>query len=99
MPTFIALISETQYGEENIYDSVVRAERFVERAEKRGIKVIGQYWTMGSYDGVLILEAPNAQDVSSLLLSLAAGGAVRTQTMRAFKSDEMRAVLERSQES
>jgi len=99
MATFIALISETQYGEENIYDSVVRAERFKERAERRGIKVKSQYWTMGSYDGVLVLEAATAQEVSSLLLSLASGGAVRTQTFQAFDSDEMRSILERSQES
>jgi uncharacterized protein with GYD domain len=99
MATFIALISETQYGEENIYDSVVRAERFKERAERRGIKIKSQYWTMGPYDGVLVLEAPSAQEVSSLLLSLAAGGAVRTQTIQAFDSDEMRSILERSQES
>ena len=98
MPTFITLISETQYGEENIYDSVVRAERFKERAQKRGIQIKGQYWTMGSYDGVLVLEAANAQEVSSLLLSLAAGGAVRTQTMQAFESAEMRSMLERSQD-
>jgi len=99
MATFIALISETQFGEENIYDSVVRAERFKERAEKRGIKVKSQYWTTGPYDGVLVLEAPDAQSVSALLLSLAAGGAVRTQTYQAFDSDEMRAILGRSQES
>ena len=99
MATFIALISETQYGEENIYDSLVRAERFKERAEKRGIKVKGQYWTMGSYDGVLVLEAATVEDVSALLISLAAGGAVRTQTLQAFDSDEMRSILDRSQQS
>lgn len=98
MATFIALVSETQFGEENIYDSVVRAKRFKERAEERGIKVKGQYWTMGPHDGVLILEAKSAQEVSSLLLSLAAGGAVRTETYQAFDAEEMRAILEKSQQ-
>lgn len=98
MPTFIALISETQAGEENIYDSVARAERFNERAEKAGVKVKGQYWTMGAYDGVLVLEAADAREVSSLLLGLAAGGAVRTQTLQAFEGGEMRTILERSQQ-
>ena len=96
MATFIALVSETQFGEENIYDSVARAERFRERAEERGIRVQGQYWTMGPFDGVLVLEAPSAESVSSLLLSLGSGGAVRTQTFQAFDADQMRTILERS---
>jgi uncharacterized protein with GYD domain len=98
MATFIALVSETQFGEENIYDSVARAERFRERAQKRGIKVKGQYWTMGPYDGMLVLEGPSAEAVSSLLLSLGSGGAVRTQTFQAFDMDQMRKILERSHE-
>jgi uncharacterized protein with GYD domain len=97
MALFISLLSETQYGEENIYDSVVRAERFKERAELSGVKIVAQYWTMGNYDGVLILEAPDAASVSALLHRLCAGGAVRTHTLHAFGADEMRQILEKSQ--
>ena len=97
MATFISLLSETQYGEENIYDSVVRAERFKERAESMGVKVLSQYWTMGGYDGVLVLEAADAATVSALIHRLSSGGAVRTQTLQAFDAGEMRSILERSQ--
>ena len=97
MATFISLISETQSGEENIYDTVVRAERFRERAEKIGVKVKGLYWTNGPYDGVLVLEAPDAKTVAALLYRLASGGSVRTQTMQAFDDDEMRSIRQRSQ--
>jgi uncharacterized protein with GYD domain len=97
MATFISLLKETQYGEENIYDSVARAERFKERAESLGVKILAQYWTMGNYDGMLILEAKDAATVSSLLHRLCAGGAVRTHTLNAFDAGEMRQILEKSQ--
>lgn len=97
MATFISLITETQFGDEHIYDTVVRAERFKERAEKSGVTVQGMYWTNGGYDGVLVLEAADAKTVASLLYSLTAGGAVRTQTMQAFDATEMRAILDKSQ--
>ena len=52
MVTMIALIEETQHGEENIYDTVARAARFEELAQSFGATVKALYWTLGSYDGV-----------------------------------------------
>ena len=97
MITLIALIQETQFGEENIYDSVLRASKFRETAAEYGVTVKGLYWTMGSYDGVLVLECPDAKTGSALLLRLGSGGAVRTTTLQAFDEGEMRQILERSQ--
>jgi uncharacterized protein with GYD domain len=97
MPTIIALITETQHGEENIYDTVVRAARFEELAESFGAKVKGVYWTMGSYDGVLIVEVPDAKTGAALLFRLQAGGSVRANALTAFNSEEMSAILARSQ--
>ena len=97
MPTIIALIKETQHGEENIYDTVVRAARFEELAASFGATVKGVYWTMGSYDGVLILEVPDAKTGAALLFRLQAGGSVRAEALTAFNAEEMSAILARSQ--
>jgi uncharacterized protein with GYD domain len=97
MVTLIALIKETQHGEENIYDTVVRAARFQEMASRFGATVKGLYWTQGSYDGVLTLEVPDTKTGAALLLRLAAGGSVRTETLLAFDAEEMSAILARSQ--
>ena len=94
MATFVALISETQEGEKNIGKSVQRALSFDDRAVEFGAKIIGQYWTMGSYDGVLVFESANEEAASALMLHLASKGSVRTQTMRAFSADEMKSILE-----
>ena len=94
MATFIALITETAEGENNIRDSVQRAERFNEVASGFGAKVIGQYWTMGGFDGVLVFDAPDDRAASALMLKLNAQGAVRTQTLPAYDAGEMRKLLE-----
>jgi len=97
MQTLIVLIKETQFGEENIYDTVVRATRFEELAEKFGARVQGLYWTMGAWDGVLLVEVPDHKTGAALLYRLTSGGSVRVETLTAFDKDEMNAILSRSQ--
>ena len=98
MTTLIALIKETQQGEENIYDTVVRAARFRELAASFGAEVKGLYWTMGAWDGVLILDVPDHKTGAALLYRLMSGGSVRVETLTAFEADDMSAILSRSQQ-
>jgi len=93
MTTYVSLISLTNRGEEEIQHSVDRAKAFREEAEKVGARVTGIYWTLGNYDGVLIFEAPDPQTATTLMLSLGSKGAVRTQTLTAFDSDQMQSIL------
>jgi uncharacterized protein with GYD domain len=85
MGTYIALLDFTDQGIRNIKDSPHRADQFNALAERAGAKVVGQYWTIGSHDGVLIVDAPTDEIAASILLALAAGGNVRTTTLRAFE--------------
>jgi uncharacterized protein with GYD domain len=93
MARFISLISLTQHGEEEVKNTVDRANAFRAEAEKMGAEVKHVYWTLGSYDGVLIFEAPDDQTATTLMISLASKGKVRTQTMVAYDSGEMEKVL------
>ena len=45
---------------------------------------MSQYWTIGTHDGVLVLEAPSDEIAASVLMHLGAGGNVRTTTLRAY---------------
>ena len=96
MATFIALISETQEGESKIRESVARANRFREEASELGVDVKELYWTLGSYDGVLVFEAPDDETAAALLFKLTSKGNVRTSTLRAFDSAEMQTILKRA---
>lgn len=84
MATFIVLLDFTDQGIRNIQDSTIRADSFNRFAEKAGVRVVDQYWTTGSHDGVLILEAPSDEAAASVLLHLGSEGNVRTTSLRAF---------------
>jgi uncharacterized protein with GYD domain len=94
MGVFIALLDFTDQGIRNLKDSPQRADQFAVMAENAGAKVVAQYWTIGSHDGVLILEAPSDDVAASILLALGASGNVRTTTLRAFNWAEAQDLIE-----
>ena len=50
--------------------------------------------TMGAYDFVLTVEAPDDAALAKYVVSLCALGNVRTTTLKAFTEAEHRAILE-----
>ena len=94
MSTFIVLLDYTDLGIRNLKDSPQRADAFNEFAEKAGARVVGQYWTIGSHDGVFIMEAPTEEIAASVLLHLGASGNVRTTTLRAFDWAEAQELID-----
>ena len=93
MARYIALLKYTEAGAKNLKKSTRRAHDFDKLAAKTGVKVEGQYWTMGRYDGVLVLEADSEQKILHLLSELAILGSVRTETMQAFIDTEFDAIV------
>jgi len=89
--TFISLVSFTDQGIRNVKDSPARFDAFRAMAEKAGATVKG-YYAVGTCDMVTIVEGPE-DVVTALLLKVGTLGNVRSQTMRAFSIDEMRAIL------
>jgi uncharacterized protein with GYD domain len=88
MPTYITLIRFTDQGARAIQQTADRAVAFKEEAAKGGVTALDVYWTMGAFDGLLVLEG-DEQDVAKVLFDLAAKGNVHTQTLRAFDEAEI----------
>ena len=95
MATFISLLNFTDQGIRNAKKPVERADTFKKAARKIGVNIQQIYWTLGSYDLVVIAEAPDDETAMSLLLGLSGLGNVRTQTLRAFSSEQMTSVFAR----
>ena len=95
MATHIFLVRFTREGARAIHDSPKRAAAFAKTAQRLGIEVEATYWTSGSYDGVLLLDAPDDEAASALALTLARAGNVQTETLRAFDRERMKAILAR----
>jgi uncharacterized protein with GYD domain len=93
MATYITLLKYTQKGIENIKDSANRLDSAKEAFKGMGADIKEFYLTMGQYDAIVIIEAPNDETVAKLALSTGSKGAVKTETFRAFPEDEYRKVI------
>jgi uncharacterized protein with GYD domain len=93
MPAYIVLAQFTDQGVRSIKDTTKRAEAFKAMAKKGGATVREIYWTLGQYDLVTVVDAPDDISATALLLSLGSLGNIRTQCLRAFSADEMGRVL------
>jgi uncharacterized protein with GYD domain len=95
MATYITLIQFTDQGIRNIKDTVKRGDAAKAEAEKMGMKIVEEFWTMGTYDGVVVIEAPDDDAMSAFMLKIASLGNVKSHTLRAFRRSEMEGVLAR----
>ena len=93
MATYIVLNSFTDQGIRNIRETTNRADAVKEMAKKFGITVKDIYWTLGAYDVVTVFEAPDETTMTAFELAIGSAGNVRSQSLRAFNRDEMKAVL------
>ena len=93
MVRYLTLIQLTDKGAVEIDNSTARAAAFGSEVESAGGKVTSQYWAMGQYDGAVVFEAPDDATAASLLLHLAQGGFVRTQSSRLFDAEEFQQVV------
>ena len=96
MPTYVVLMNWTDQGARTDKDTVHRREQADALAEKHGARIEQVYWTMGHYDIVAIVEAPDDESVSAMILELTSAGNLRTSTLRAYDHDQMQAIIQRT---
>jgi uncharacterized protein with GYD domain len=94
MPTYITLVKWTDQGRakaSGLPDRVAEVDRRIEAA---GGKQIGNWLTMGRFDQVAVIEAPDDETAAKLLMVIAERGNAVTETLRAFTMDEVRGLVE-----
>jgi uncharacterized protein with GYD domain len=96
MATYVTLINWTDQGIKNFKDTVDRYEAAQEAMGQGGARFKDVYWTIGPYDIVGILEAPDDESATAALLAVGGEGNIRTTTLRAFSASEMRGVIEKA---
>jgi uncharacterized protein with GYD domain len=93
MSTYICLGQWTQKGIENIRESPARLDAAREEWEKDDVTIRDFYMTIGQYDLVFVVEAPDDAALAKVLLAQASKGGLRTTTLCAFSETEYRAVM------
>ncbi len=94
MSMYIALINYTPQGIANIKESPDRANAARELARTCGTEMKDFYMTLGAYDIVATVEAPNDQAMAKFVLALGSLGNVRTTTLKAFTEPEYREIIQ-----
>ncbi|MFM0171118.1 GYD domain-containing protein [Paraburkholderia sediminicola] len=93
MATYVVLAQFTDQGIRNIKNSPQRAGQAAELAKSFGCEMKEIYWTVGKYDIVTVIDAPDEQSFAAFGYALGSAGNVRTQTLRAFTKDECSAII------
>lgn len=95
MPTYVSLINWTDQGIRTVKETLDRADKFEELAQKHGASLEQVYWTVGPYDIVAIIEAPDDESATAVLLESSTLGNIRTTTLRAYDRDQMSGIIQR----
>ncbi|MCC6167480.1 MAG: GYD domain-containing protein [Caldilineaceae bacterium] len=93
MPAYVTLFNFTEQGLKDIKNTVKRARAAGDAAKGAGGRFIGVWWLLGQYDGIVIVEAPDEETATRLLIATGMQGNVRTTSMRAFSEEEMERII------
>lgn len=87
MATYIMLSTLTDDGSETLKENPSRLKEVNKEIEGMGVKIMSQYATLGPYDFVNIIEAPDNETVARLSVELGGRGSVKLLTMPAIPID------------
>ena len=93
MATYVLLSSVTDEGAKTIKERPERIKEVNKEVEAFGAKVVAQYATLGPYDFVNIVEAPDNKTIARISAELSSRGSVKIMTLAAVSIDEFIAGL------
>lgn len=89
---YVVLSTFTETGRTDIKNTAERLDRLAPVADKLGVKILANAITMGAYDVVTVMDAPDDATIARVIGTVLSRGFVTTQTMRGFSADEFRQV-------
>jgi len=93
MATYILLSRVTDEGAATIKKHPERIKEVNKEIEAFGARVVHQYATLGAYDFVNVVEAPDLKSIARVSVELGARGSVKIETLPAIPIDEFIAGL------
>ena len=91
--TYILLINWTDQGVRNVRDSPKRLDNARKMLGEMGGAFKAIYLTMGEYDLVAVIEAPDDAVAARFALLTGAAGNIRTRTLKAFPEAAYREIV------
>jgi uncharacterized protein with GYD domain len=88
MATYVMLSTITDEGAKTITSHPERIKEVNKEVERLGVKVLSQYATLGPYDFVSIVEAPDNTTIARMSAELASRGTIKVTTLAAMPIDD-----------
>jgi uncharacterized protein with GYD domain len=95
MPTYIILSNLSDQGLQTLQANPDRLRQVNKDVEELGAKVLHQWFLLGPYDFVNVIEAPDATTVARVAIALGARGSTRMQSFEAIEADQLLSALAR----
>ena len=96
MPTYILLTTLTSQGLQTLRSNPERLREVNKDVEELGAHVVHQWMTLGNYDFVNVVEAPDEATIAKVSVVLGARGSSKLQTLTAIAVDDFIAALEQA---
>ena len=93
MPVFIMLTKLTSNGVRTLKDNPGRVHEVSKEVEQLGVKVLNQWATLGAYDFVSVIEAPDERAMAKVSVELGSRGTTSNETMAAIPAEEFTKAL------
>ena len=93
MPEYVVLSRLTAEGRKTLKTNPTRLKEVNKEIEKMGAKVKAQYALLGKYDFVTVLDAPNNETVTKVMVELGSRGTLETVTLPAIPVDNLLKLL------
>ena len=88
MPTYIMLSTLTPEGVQTVKTNPSRIREVNREVEQLGATVTAQWATLGRYDFINVVEAPDDKTMSRVSLELGSRGTAKYETLIAIPVDE-----------
>ena len=88
MPTYILLSNLTAQGVQTLKSNPARLREVNNDVEELGARVVHQWATLGPFDFVNVVEAPDAATIARVSVALGARGSTRIQTLPALEIED-----------
>ena len=93
MAVYILLSKLTSEGRKTVREKPGRIQEVNKEIEKLGVKVLSQYATLGPYDFVNVVEAPDNKTIVKVSVELGARRTVEITTLPTIALDEFVATV------
>jgi uncharacterized protein with GYD domain len=88
VPVFILLSTLSQQGVQTLKSNPERLRQVNQDVAELGAKVLHQWATLGSFDFVNVVEAPDVETIARVSVALGARGSTRIQTLPALEIED-----------